>query len=272
MTHHDDNDATPPLDDLAHIYCRAGVHGDELARALESLGWGPNVPGSPARVGSPAELDALPVGSVIVDDEGDPWFAVDDDRPPRAGRWWVYNEPDSGVRRRSAYVVDLAPVVRFRPDASPVDVTPTPAELDDATVERAALAAARAGEVVEVGDAFAGEVVAVVQAAVKAAVRNIPGHVSDRAAEGIARAALHAFTPRLAVLLREAEARGAARGDATPGGTEWGVRHRSIRADMPPDSYGRGRGGEAMARRVAARNEGLLLLSREVTEWREVQP
>jgi hypothetical protein len=56
-----------------------------------------------------------------------------------------------------------------------------------------------------------GEVVAVVQAAVKAAVRNIPGHVSDRAAEGIARAALHAFTPRLAVLLREAEARGAAR-------------------------------------------------------------
>jgi hypothetical protein len=82
---------------------------------------------------------------------------------------------------------------------------------DDATVERAALAAARAGEVVEVGDAFAGEVVAVVQAAVKAAVRNIPGHVSDRAAEGIARAALHAFTPRLAVLLREAEARGAAR-------------------------------------------------------------
>jgi len=28
-----------PLDDLAHTYCRAGVHGDELERALHSLGW-----------------------------------------------------------------------------------------------------------------------------------------------------------------------------------------------------------------------------------------
>jgi hypothetical protein len=53
--------------------------------------------------------------------------------------------------------------------------------------------------------------------------------------------------------------------------TEWGVRHRSFRADMPPDSsYGYGPDGEAAARRVAARNEGLRILARDVTEWREV--
>jgi hypothetical protein len=148
---------------------------------------------------------------------------------------------------------------------------------DDATVERAALAAARAGEVVEVGDAFAGEVVAVVQAAVKAAVRNIPGHVSDRAAEGIARAALHAFTPRLAVLLREAEARGAARGDATPGVTEWGVRitdrdgERAVtHGPIPREQAESSR--RAWAEWGAERRATLVTREAFATEWREVQP
>jgi hypothetical protein len=122
-----------------------------------------------------------------------------------------------------------------------------------------------------------GEVVAVVQAAVKAAVRNIPGHVSDRAAEGIARAALHAFTPRLAVLLREAEARGAARGDATPGVTEWGVRitdrdgeravtHGPIPRELAESSR------RAWAEWGAEHRATLVTREAFATEWREVQP
>jgi hypothetical protein len=119
VTHHDDNDAPHPLDDLAHIYCRAGVHGDELARALESLGWGPNVPATPARVGSPAELDAGAVALVRRH------YEVECD----------LNDPRQGTYRSHVGIL-LNALDALRP----VDVTPTPVEVDDATVERAARA------------------------------------------------------------------------------------------------------------------------------------
>jgi hypothetical protein len=87
-----------------HHYPPNLIDGDRLP---DGTPW----PGDSACVSTPAELDALPVGSVVLDDEGDPWFAI---HRHHAGKAWAFDAPD-GVVRAGAYLAELNPVPVFVP-------------------------------------------------------------------------------------------------------------------------------------------------------------